>query len=279
MNDKSLTELIDESIASGSLSLPVFPPVIIQLRAALADPNCSPEHIAKQLAFDVSLASQVLRVANSPFYAGLNKINTIKEAIMRLGLNQTVQIATLVAQKGQFGSSDPLYKRYLLMLWKHSVACSLGSEWLAKRLGFLQLSGEAFMGGLFHDIGKLLLLKCLEEIQKSDQTITIPEELRFEILDRLHEEKGAQLLRQWNLPEIYCEIARTHHQALTPETITVAMIVRLADQLACKLGIALRGSSDLMVSGSEEASRLNVSDITLAELEIAMEDSLALSSV
>ncbi|MBL1265677.1 HDOD domain-containing protein [Methylomicrobium sp. RS1] len=278
MSEKSLAELIDEAIASGDMALPVFPRAINELRNALKDERKSLDTIAKQIAMDASLASQVLRVANSSFYAGLSKINTVKEAIVRLGLGRVVQIATLVMQKGLFSSKDPATNQFIIKLWQHSVAVALGSEWLAKRLNFESLAEEAFLAGLFHDIGELLLLKCLEDMRVKNPTINLPENLVREVMVRQHEEKGAWLLQSWNLPEAYGSIAGSHHHPLTEETGTVELMVRVADMVSYKLGIALRPQPELIVSNSEEVSRLGLSDVTLAELEIALEDTLTLSS-
>jgi putative nucleotidyltransferase with HDIG domain len=277
MNEKNLIELIEEAIASGSVALPVYPAIVGQLRAALADPKCSAETVSRQIVQDPGLASRILRMANSPFYAGLNKAATMKDAVIRLGFATVVQIATLVAQKENFDPRNPRLEKYFDKLWRHSVACALGSEWLAKRLGVLNSAGEAFMGGLFHDIGKLLLLKCIEDILRGNRSLNFPEELILEMLDLLHEEKGYMLLKAWNLPEIYCEIARTHHREITASTPASVLIVRVADLMAQKLGLALRPKPDLMVSAAEEVARLNISPIALAELEIALEDSQALA--
>lgn len=278
MNEKSLTELIDEAIASGETALPVFPHAVNELRNALKDEHRSLDAIAKQLAMDASLASQVLRVANSSFYAGLSKVNTVKEAIVRLGLARVVQIATLVMQKGLFSAKDPATNHAMTKLWQHSVAVALGSEWLAKRLSFETLAEEAFMAGLFHDIGELLLLRCLEDMRAKNPTINLPENLVHEIMCGQHEQKGTWLLQSWNLPETYCSIAGSHHHPLTEDTSTVELMVRVADMVSYKLGIALKAQPDLIVSSSEEAARLGLSEIMLAELEIALEDTLALSN-
>ncbi|WP_445367968.1 HDOD domain-containing protein [Methylomonas sp. BW4-1] len=278
MSEKSLSELIDEAITSGASALPVFPRAVTELRLALQDENRSLDAIAKQLAMDASLASQILRVANSSFYAGLGSINTVKDALVRLGLPRIVQIATLVAQKGLFAAKDAATQQYMVKLWQHSVAVALGAEWLAKRLSFQTIAEEAFMAGLFHDIGELLLLRCLEDLAAKDLNLNLPADLQRELIIRQHESKGAWLLQEWNLPETYRKVAANHHQPATEHTGTVELLVRVADMVAYKLGIAPRPQPDLVISSSEEAGRLGLSEIMLAELEIALEDSLALSA-
>lgn len=277
MNEESLIELIDRSIESGVAALPVFPRAVADLRNALKDENKSMDAIAKQISLDASVASQILRVANSPFYSGLSKINTVKEAIMRLGLATVVQIATLVMQKGLFASKNPASAEFMGRLWQHSVAVALGSEWLAKRLGFKALAEEAFMAGLFHDIGELLLFRCIEDIAAKNPARILPENLIDEVIVSRHQARGAKLLQLWNLPETYSGIAGSHHEPLTEDTSTVALMVRIADQVSYKMGIAQRTETAVFVSGSEEASRLGLSDVALAEMEIALEDTLALS--
>ncbi|PPD19522.1 MAG: metal-dependent phosphohydrolase [Methylomonas sp.] len=278
MSEKSLRQILEESIASGAADLPVFPRTASELRNALKDENRSLDAIAKQLAMDASLASQVLKAANSSFYAGMNKVATIKEAINRMGLARIVQIATLYLQKGLYASKHPATNRYLIKLWQHSAAVALGSEWLAKRLNFSTLAEEAFMAGLFHDIGELLLIRSLENVRAKYNDVNLPDELIHEIIEQQHTEKGTLLLKSWNLPDAYCAIAEMHHQPMSQETGTVELIVRIVDMVAYKLGISPRKQPQISVATSEEAQTLGITEITLAELEIALEDALAVSN-
>lgn len=277
-NQKSLIDLIDELISSEGDKLPAFPSIISQFNAARTDPRASADTFVSLIEQDPSLAVQVLRVANSPYYARLNKVTTIKASVMRLGIMPVVQIAVMVAQRENFKSTDPFIARHLNNLWRHSVACATGSEWLAQRLGFAQIAGEAFMAGLFHDIGKLLLLKCIEDIRKNQTVHFFSEELVFEILDSLHHEKGAHFLEKSGLPEAYCKIALTHHQEISDKTGTVDLIVRVADMVSRKMGIALREEKDLMVTSTEEAALLGVSGVIVAELEVSLEDSMSVAA-
>jgi HD-like signal output (HDOD) protein len=272
----SLIDTIHQSLASGQVTLPVYPAIATELQNLARKADCTAQQIERLLVRDQGLASEVLRVANSSFYSGLNKTDTIRAAIMRLGMSEIVNIAVLASQRASYQSANPMIASYLNKVWKHSVACALGSKWLAEKCGYPDLAYEAFMAGLFHDIGELLLLKIIEDAAKStDAYNSLPESLVLEVIDSMHAEQGNRLLQLWNLPEKYGEIARSHHTTEPDPANALALIVRLADQACIKLGFGLHQSPKMALSACPEASALGVKEVALAELEILLEDALA----
>jgi HD-like signal output (HDOD) protein len=87
------------------------------------------------------------------------------------------------------------------------------------------------------------------------------------------------LLEKWNLPETYCHVCRDHHRRDYDAGNKLLVMVRLANLVCRKLGIGLRTDPDLILVTSTEAGILGLSDITLAELEIAMEDHVATAEI
>lgn len=277
-NGKSLLERINEQLASDELRLPVYSPVAARLQAVAANADASIDQIESVLQQDMGLASQVLRMANSSFYAGLSKAATVDAAIQRLGLVQVVNLAVLCAQREQFRSDDALVCGYIDRLWRHAVTSAFGAQWLAQRCGWREMAAEAFMAALLHDIGALLLLKVIEQLRAADGGELVPEALVMEVIDALHEEQGGRLIEAWRLPESYAQVARSHHGAEIQSAGTLGVIVRLADRACDKLGYALGASpahAGAVLSASPEASTLGLTEIALAELEIFLEDTIA----
>lgn len=272
---KSLLETINDHLASDELRLPVYSPVAARLQALATDPDCSIGAIESLLMQDMGLASQLLRIANSSFYAGLSKAATVGAAIQRLGLRQVVDLAILCSQRDQFRSADPLVKGYVDRLWRHSVAAAFGARWIAQRSGFGEQASEVFLAALFHDIGTLLLLKVIEQIRTANGTQHLPEAVVVEIIDALHAEQGARLLETWQLPEAYALVARHHHSADIESAGSLGVQVRLADLACAKLGYTLCSRPKVVVAASPEAAHLGLSEIALAELEIFLEDEVA----
>ena len=273
--NQSIVDLIKEQLASGTTSLPVFHVVALRLQQVLARPNFNVEEVNRLISSDSGLVSQVLKVANSSYYSGLSKVGTIHEAIIRLGSQEVANIAVLATQQDQYRSDDPKFNAIMQNLWTHAFCCAVGSKWLALKSGFELLAQEAFLAGLLHDIGNLFLLKVMEEISKAKllQEGATPAILS-EVLSSMHVEQGCQLMKQWHLPEIYCQVVAGHEAEQWDHGNALLAIVRLADQTCKRLGIGVHPDPSLLLFASAEAQLLGLKEIALAELEIVMEDAL-----
>jgi HD-like signal output (HDOD) protein len=163
-------------------------------------------------------------------------------------------------------------------LWRHAMGCALGSQWLARRLNYQELEDESFIGGLIHDVGKLLLMKVLDDIEQSGEIETnISEALVLELLAATHTQQGYILAKEWQLPEGYCTVVRDHHNEELDTGDTLQLLVRLANHACNQLGIGLVHEPTLILSATEEAYYLGAKDILLAELQIMLEDSKSLA--
>ncbi|MGD9505326.1 MAG: HDOD domain-containing protein [Syntrophobacteraceae bacterium] len=276
---QSLVEIIQEHLASDEPELPVFSSTVTELQSLLSREDFTIDEISNVLLRDQALCGQVLRLANSSFFAGLKEVTTIPKAIARLGSKQVLICVVMAAQRNLYVSRNKIIAGYMKDLWKHAVACALGAKWIAEKTGFRHLAQEAFLAALLHDIGKLFLLKVLEDIAASgERDITLSDTLIAEILDYMHCKLGFELLRKWNIPEMYCAVARDHHQRELSTDSIVQVMVRLADQTARKIGISMHHDPSIILATLPEANLLGIKEITLAELEILMEDTLSLSA-
>lgn len=271
--EKPLIELIKEHLQGDLQDLPVFNTVAVKLQQMLANREFRMEDVIEMISEDQSLASQVLKVANSPFYAGLSSIATIKDAIIRLGAQEVANMVMMASQFELYHSENEYLNGSMQKLWAHSLACATGARWLAKKTGYANLATESFMGGLLHDIGQLALLKVLDDIDRNKESkAAFSNTLINEILERMHEDVGYQLLKSWSLPESYCSIAANHHKEDFDENDILLVIVRLADKACKKVGISLHQDATFPLVSTKEALLLGIKDVTLAELEIIIED-------
>lgn len=139
-----------------------------------------------------------------------------------------------------------------------------------------QLSETVFIGGLGHDIGKLFLLRVLDEMGHGHrQGEAVSSELVREVLDNAHGEVGYRLLQSWHLPEVHQNIVRDHHAEQADRSNVALQIVRLANHACNKVGISLAPEPGLVLSALSEASALGMTEISIAELEIILEDVMA----
>ncbi|GFO62415.1 HDOD domain-containing protein [Geomonas paludis] len=272
----SIVEVIKARLAEGRLSIPVFHAVAVRLQQALARPDFDIKEVHQLLNADPGIATGVLRAANSAFYAGLTKVSTIREAIIRLGANEVANLAMATTQQDLYRSNDTRYNAVMQTLWKHSFSCAVGSKWLAQKVGFAAQAQEAFLGGLLHDLGKLFLLKCMEEVCREQHfnAVTSQAVLR-EVLATLHVEQGYQLMVQWQMPQVYCDIVAGHQQERWDQGNVLLAMVRLANLACRKLGIGLNRDPSVLLFASGEAQVLGLKETALAELEIVIEDALA----
>ena len=245
----------------------------LQKEAVKEDPDI--QKIGSIIRLDPTLTSQVLKTANSPFYRGLQSVETIREAVVRLGQNEVVNIVMTVIHKGNFNSKVPIIKNNQIQLWNHLTACALGSLWTSKYLAMDAIVPKAFIAGLLHDMGKLYLLTALEKIIRSREIDFKPSAaLIVKILDSLHAEQGYHLLKQWNIPEKYAVIARDHHAEEFDQTDLLLAIVRLVNKVCAKMDNPDQTKGISSIVGSKEAEILGMTEVGIAELEIAIEDSL-----
>lgn len=271
--EKPLIELINEKLTGNLQELPVFHSVAVNLQQLLAKRDFHIDTVIEMISEDQALASQMLKVANSSYYAGLSKIATIKDAVVRLGAQEIANMAMMASQFEYYQSEVEVLNRNMKELWEHSLSCATGAKWLAKKTGYTSLASESFMGGLLHDIGKLALLKVIDDIQRNRETqANLSETLINEILDQMHENVGYQLMKSWSLPESYCSIAINHHCEDFDSNDILLVVVRLANLACTKVGKSLRPNPEVSLYSSKEAHYLGMKEIVLAELEIVVED-------
>lgn len=272
--EKPLIVLINERLQSDLHDLPVFNSVAVKLQQMLASHSFKMDDVIEMISEDQALASQVLKIANSSYYSGLSKIATIKDAIIRLGAQEIANMVMMASQLEMFQSENEILNSCMKSLWEHSIACATGAKWLAKKAGYTVLAPESFMGGLLHDIGQLALLKVLDDIVRAKLSrAVLSETLIAEILNKMHEEVGFNLMKSWSLPESYCSIAINHHKTEIDPNDILLIIVRLADLTCKKVGKSLNPNPNTVTASSLEANLLGIKELTLAELEIVIEDS------
>ncbi len=271
----SLLDRINRLIEADKLTLPVFDKVALRIRDLTADRNCDVSDVDRLISSDQALCAEVLRAANSPFYGGLSPIRTIQQAIVRLGLDQVTRLVCLASQFSKYRARDRQLSAMLQDLWHHSSTTAIASQWIARRLRAEEIEDECFLGGLFHDIGKLLILRAIDEINYLEGRLTISKMLVREVLDVAHTQLGYNLLTRWSIPKVYAQIALTHHKEEFDATDLTLVIVRLANEAAKKLGMDLNPDPTIVLTSTPEAHLLKVSDVLLAELEVMLEDHIS----
>ena len=269
---KSIIDIFKDQLKKEE-TLPVLTPEAAQIQELATSEDPDFKQFAYLIKRDPTLTGQILKTANSPFYRGLGDVDTIEEAVIRLGQNEVVNITMKVIYKDKFKSTHPLVRTYQEKLWNHSVRCAIGCQWTVKYLAFETLYPKAFIAGLLHDMGQLYLLTALERILQSKETdFNPPPPLIDKILFNLHTSLGYSLLTKWHLPGQYRMIARDHHGDAYDQSDLLLLVVRLVNRVCQKLENRLPDEGIAGLASSREADILGISEIGVAELEIALED-------
>ena len=270
----SLVGMIDNFVASKTVKLPAFNATALRIQKEVAKEEPDSRLIEKLIVSDQSLTGEVLRVSNSSFYKGLTQVATVRDAIIRMGNIEVSNIVSMVALQHNFRSKNKSIHEIMGKLWRHSVGCAIGANWLARQTGFQPLAHETFIAGLLHDVGKLYVLKVIDDMKASGEIKDLPSDTVInELLQQLHTDQGYTILSNWNLPEKYCRVARDHHLAELDSTNLLLVMVRMANQVCRKMGIGLIEDPAIVLMESREAAQLQLSEMDLARLEVRLEDS------
>lgn len=257
-------------------TLPVFNPISlrVQLELVKKEPNFS--RIEKLIRADQSLSSNLINIANSALFRGLSPIHTVKGAIVRLGITEVTRIIFININQKIFISGDRQIDAIMKKLWQHSLGCAFAAGMLSQRLDFGVMQHEAFSAGLFHDIGKLLILKALAEKKRKTKRLHVSVEVLLGAMDLLHCEQGAHLLQQIQMPEVYAIIARDHHGEDYDRDNYLLVLVRMANHICHHLGIGLSHSPELVLLRQPETKQLRLSQTELDKIQQFLETTAGL---
>ena len=265
IKEKYFTQL-NKFLESEQGTLPIFSAVSLRIQIELIKNSPDLKIIEKLIVDDQSLSSTILRIANSVTYFGLVETTTVKAAIVRLGMAEIMRIVCADINNTLFSSNDPQIDTIMKKLWQHSVGCAYAAGILANKIGYSVKHEEAFSAGLFHDIGKLLILKVIEEKRKKYKLFDISTEVLLESIESLHTKHGYLLLNRIKLPKIYAIVARDHHLKNYDRSNHLLMLVKLANNICHQMGIGFVFDHSVDIMSLEEAVFLTLSEPDLEKL-------------
>ncbi|MHC5111697.1 MAG: HDOD domain-containing protein [Planctomycetota bacterium] len=245
--DKAFENLLISNFDGHNLSLPPMPGTLERVLANLRDPKCEFEKIANIIGEDQANAAAVLRVVNSPLYRGVSEITSLKLAITRLGAKA---IRTLMMhqalRKSMFAGKSSL-KPLVELIWKRSLA----SACIMRKMSAITLVDEedAFLIGLLHGIGNVMVLRCAQDAYDLRQYE--PDFDTFEYLCyECRQEFGELIAEEWSLPELIKGIIIDNHEYPSgdDESKTFRLMLRVTQMINGMIGYGPVGEFDLLNS-------------------------------
>ncbi|MBX3340871.1 MAG: HDOD domain-containing protein [Nitrospira sp.] len=224
--------------------LPTLPHVVQKLASMIGRPNVSAEEIGALIEKDQVLSAKVLRLANSPFYGFPSRIASVAHAVVVLGLS-VVKGLTLCAT-----AFDMMKNAGMNDLWRHSLGVAITAHILGAKAG-MKNPEEVFVGGLLHDIGKVVLYVKWPDVgqqitaARKDSSRSLME-TEQELFAVTHADVGGWLATAWHLPTTLREPILHHHMPTAAQDAKLqTAIVHVADVLV--KGLACGNPGDDLV--------------------------------
>jgi putative nucleotidyltransferase with HDIG domain len=203
-------------LISNMESFPGLPDTYARVTELLRDPDTSIQAIAKVLGEDIGMTVKILQLVNSAFYGLAKKVTSAEEAAVYLGIDT---IRALVLTIGIFSGfeENAVPRRIVEDLYQHCMKSGALAKAIAtqEKLEKDQIE-EAFMAGLLHDLGKLVMVHNMPSTYGRLLRATLDKNLpihtaEMEIFGATHEQIGAYLAGLWGLPDAIVEAVAFHH--------------------------------------------------------------------
>ena len=269
-----------EEILRQAAAIPQMPMPVQKVLAYIGNPEADLRQLARLIEYDPGLTVNVLRMANSALFGGGAQVTTVRDALLRLGMQRVYQlvIASGIAPMTRFA-----IKGYGLppgALLEHSVAVATASETLARELGIVA-PPHTFTAGLLVNIGKTVLGTFLEVDADPILALAHERQIPFEKAEELvlgidHAELGALLLAGWSIPEAIVNVVRYRLRPDDCPTPDVALdLVHVGDVIAKMTGIGM-GIDGLQYAPSEAVfARLDVTPLQMENVMAAILEHIA----
>ncbi len=279
--NQSASVITPDDLKLAAQELPPSPKVFGKLGKLLRNPNTSLTDITDLVHTDASLTTRVLRLSNSAAFAQDQAIDTLDDAINRVGFREVFKLVGLAAASDLFTARNNTYRIDGSTLWENALSCGLAMESLAQKLGHDEQ--EFYTLGLLRSMGKTVIDIC---VQKGPESCRYPITSRPAILKWEQETFGITnpavagfLLSSWNFaPETVAAIQNQYVSDPLTDKNASALLLNLAGSLA-ELGRPLYGESGYWIHFDEHAEKLGLSndDIedTLDVVKTRLEEILA----
>ncbi len=205
--ENALYTILVEKIKQGSLVLPTLPEIALKVRQAADDPEVNLGKMGDIISHDPALSMGMLKVANSAVLGRSVKVETVHQAVTRIGLRQIKSIATAMALEQVFVSENEIVSMYLKKSWSKtvdvaSVAITLMTFYLRDHKHSSLMLDTVTLAALIHSIG---VLPILTEAEKHPDVFANPTFLQQAII-KLSSSIGAEVTKAWGLSEEFTKI-------------------------------------------------------------------------
>jgi putative nucleotidyltransferase with HDIG domain len=269
-----LNPAIDQFLARHQ-TIQAMPESAIRILRMTRDPNCDIGQLLKLIEQDAALSARIMKAVNSAYYALQTKMTRLDRAVAFMGLKAVKEVTASFSLAGMC-KDTPIGNYSARDLWDHSVAVGILARELAVHSGTIDPE-DAFLAGMLHDVGLLLVAQCDVERCKrifagaevGTQPFTHIEQVIFGFN---HCELGERLAQTWKFPEDVVAVIRWHHhpEEAPEEFKTLCRHIYIADTCtaAAKVGFSLTTTNQEIGSLLLDRTRLTSEIIAEATAKI-----------
>jgi HD-like signal output (HDOD) protein len=266
-------------IIMNTRDLPAMPHIACKVLELSSNPDTSAQQLQQVIADDQAMTARILKIANSALYSCSRKIKTLTEAIVMLGFNTIRSLVVTSASRNLYVSSSKRMGLKERLMWEHSIGAAFGCRLLAKQR-YPHLMEEAFLAGLMHDIGKLVLNQQAAEQYDDIVQIVYNENRAFceterEVFGFDHAEVGERLINKWKLSPLLERAIADHHR---PEALTadnpLLLLLDLSNRLCRRLGIGFLEDASLDLAAAPPNLHLQLGAEALEDIAAQLQGAL-----
>jgi len=261
----------------GKIKLPILPRIVNEVQKLMTGEDPSIEDLGKIINKDILISTKLISIANSPLYKGVDKAENLTAALLRLGMKATYGLISTLVTKDLFKSDNKILNDLMEKLWMHSFACACFGKRIAEEIKNKNAE-TIFLMGIVHDIGKMLLIKAIADINPEE---TFEDGELLVAIHEIHTTFGAVVLKKMRFSQDFVKIAEFHHwNDFSKDEDQELLIIHLSDFLAEAAGYSFLNSKEDNLSDIEHLSSLKYLKIDkikileiLEEIKSLIEDS------
>lgn len=223
--------------------LPTLPMIAERILGMVDDDASSVETVVDTIEQDPAIAAKVLSFANAAFYGAGEPVLSVRDAVMKIGFKNIRSIALGISLMTIFSENKEKFASAYHRIFLHSIAVALISNQIASKVS-RELADKAFIAGLLHDIGQLVINKYfnddyLQIIDEFSRGLFLVDAEK-KVLGITHADIGVWLADKWNLPAIIQDAIQYHHApAEAASNRKLVAVVHLANIVASRHSFGL----------------------------------------
>ncbi|TAN52668.1 MAG: HDOD domain-containing protein [Methylococcaceae bacterium] len=246
-----------KDMVAGVSNLVSLPQAYFRINEMLNDHRSSAGQIGEVISRDPALTARLLRFVNSPVYGMRKPVDSVSRAITILGTHE-LRVLALASSVGGAFRQPPADLVDMSAYWHHSVFTAIVAKLLGVRCQLKSVE-RLFVAGLLHDVGQLVLAHVVPDLLRK-VIAKLPQyphhrcQMEQKLIGYDHAEVGAELMRQWQLPEsLWMPVRYHHYPEQAPEFLVESYLIYMANAIAD--GIEPSRRSDVALSISPISAR------------------------